>query len=183
MNLSDPEGVPSKVDRTRRTFIDYIDRTREHYLAQGFNNPYEWAYHEDVPFTPLVKPLAECRVGIITTAAPFQPDKGDQGPYAPYNNDAKFSDVYTLPFDPVPDLRMSHIGYDRANTVPDDLNAFFPLAQARSAVGQGRIAGIPRRFHGVPTLRSQRHTIDIDAPEILRLCREDAVDAAILPAI
>ena len=183
MTVNDPRSVRSNVDRTRRTFIDYIDRTREHYLAEGFNNPYQWAYYDDVPFTPLAKPLAESRIGLITTAAPFQPDKGDQGPHAPYNNDAKFHDVYTLPCDPPPDLRMSHIGYDRNHTVPEDLDAYFPLAQLQAAVAEGRIAGIPPRFYGVPTLRSQRHTIDIDAPEVLRLCREDGVDAAILAAI
>ena len=38
------------------------------------------------------------------------------------------------------------------------------------------------RFHGAPTNRSQRTTLDVDAPEILARCRADAVDAAILVA-
>ena len=32
------------------------------------------------PFQPLKKPLAKSRVTIITTAAPYDPAKGDQGP-------------------------------------------------------------------------------------------------------
>ena len=32
----------------------------------------------------------EARIAIVTTAAPFQPDKGDQGPGAPYNGKSKF---------------------------------------------------------------------------------------------
>src|SRR5438094_1744217 len=120
-NPLEPPGVNPFVDRTHRTYIDYIERTRWHYLAEGFNNPYSWAHYEHVPFTRPAKPLGESRVAVITTAAPYQPDRGDQGPYAPYNNDAKFRNVYTLPIAPPPDLRISHIGYDRANTVPEDI--------------------------------------------------------------
>ena len=65
--------------------INYIARTRRYYQVLGYGAPYEWAQFDDVPFTPLAKPLAETRVTLITTAAPFQPDKGDQGPGAPYN--------------------------------------------------------------------------------------------------
>ena len=183
VNPNGSEQTVSDVDRTRRTFVDYIERTRAHYLAEGFNNPYQWAYFDAVPFTPLVKPVAECRVALVTTAAEYQPDKGDQGPRAPYNNDAKFGDVYHRPLEPPPDLRISHIGYDRTNTVPEDIDAYFPLAQMKTFVEHGRIGSLPPRFYAVPTLRSQRHTNEIDAPEVLRWCREDGVDAAVLVAV
>ena len=39
--------------------VRYIDRTRDYYLGQGYDKPYEWAHHTDVPFTPLTKPLSE----------------------------------------------------------------------------------------------------------------------------
>jgi len=183
MNPNGPEHATSQVDRTHRTYIDYIERTRAHYLSQGFDNPYAWAFFDAVPFTPFERRAGESRIALITTAAEFQPDKGDQGPHAPYNNGAKFKDVYERPLEPPPDLRISHIGYDRANTVPEDINAYFPLAQMKDFVKQGRIGALPPRFYAVPTLRSQRHTIEIDAPRILEWCREDTVDAAILPAV
>ncbi len=173
----------TSVDLSHKLTIDYIERTRAHYLAEGFNNPYVWAHFDEVPFTRPQKPLAQSRVALISTAARYQPDKGDQGPHAPYNKGAKFHAVYTDAFDPPPDLRISHIGYDRANTVPEDLNAYFPLRQLRECVAEGRIAGIPERFYGVPTLRSQRSTIERDAPEVLQLCREDGVDVAVLTAV
>ena len=173
----------SNVDRTHRTFVDYIERTRAHYLSEGFGNPYQWAFFDDVPFTPLTRPVAECRVGLITTAAEYDPTKGDQGPHAPYNDDAKFDRVYVRPIDPAPDLRISHIGYDRANTVPDDLDAYFPLTRLKEFAREGRIGSLAPRFYAAPTLRSQRATIERDAPEILRLCREDGVDVALIPAV
>jgi D-proline reductase (dithiol) PrdB len=183
VNPNGPEHTISNVDRSHRTFVDYIERTRAHYLIEGFNNPYRWSYFDDVPFTPMAKPAREARIALITTAAPYQPDKGDQGPHAPYNNDAKFQDVYTMPVEPPPDLRISHIGYDRANTVPEDINAYFPLAQMKEFVRQGKIGAIPPRFYAVPTLRSQRKTIEVDAPAIVEWAREDGVDAALIVGV
>ncbi len=65
--------------------LAYIERIRNYYQILGYGVPYEWACYNDIPFEPLRKPLGEARIGIVTTAAPFQPDKGDQGPGAPYN--------------------------------------------------------------------------------------------------
>lgn len=159
--------------------IQYIQRTREYYRALGFA-PYRWAHFVDAPFTPLRTPLARARVGLITTAAPFQPEAGDQGPRAPYNASAKFYQVYSGSVEEKPDLRISHVGYDRVNTVPEDINAYFPMARLREAVAAGRIGSLAPRFHGAPTNRSHRVTIETDAPELLRRCREDAVDAVVL---
>jgi len=75
--------------------IPYMKRIRDYYLALGYGEPYRWAHYAEVPFQPLERPLAECRVALITTAAPYQPGKGDQGPGAPYNAAAKFYAVYS----------------------------------------------------------------------------------------
>ena len=57
-----------KQRRAYRSFVSYIDRSREYYAAHGYAQPYTWAYHDDAPFTPLKKPLSQCRVGMVTTA-------------------------------------------------------------------------------------------------------------------
>jgi hypothetical protein len=62
--------------------IPYMQRIREYYLALGYAAPYRWGHFAEVPFQPLTKSLARCRVALITTAAPYQPGKGDQGPGA-----------------------------------------------------------------------------------------------------
>ena len=160
--------------------IRYIEKTREYYLALGYGNPYRWAHYLAVPFTPLARPLAQSRLALITTAAPYQPDKGDQGPGAKYNASAKFYKVYSDSTDSVPDLRISHVGYDRTNYKADDPNTWLPLRQLQQAVKTGRIGALTTRFHGAPTNRSQRATLETDAPEILSRCREDAADVALL---
>jgi hypothetical protein len=162
--------------------IPYMQRTRDYYLALGYNNPYRWAHFVEVPFTPLVRPLAASRLALITTAAPYQPQAGDQGPGAAYNAAAKFYRVYSAPVDPVPDLRISHLGYDRVHTTAEDMNTYVPLARLQEAVSTGQIGALTPRFHGVPTNRSQRVTMETDCPEVLHRCQEDRADAAILVA-
>jgi D-proline reductase (dithiol) PrdB len=159
--------------------IRYIDRTHAWYDALGYGNPYRYAQYRDVPFKSLTKPLAESRVVLLTTAAPFQPDKGDQTVSAPYNAAAKFFKLYSGDTALEHDLRIAHVGIHRSQLI-DDQNCWFPLAALRRAAQAGRIGGLARRFHGIPTNRSQRHTIDTDCPELLRRCREDQADVAVL---
>jgi hypothetical protein len=157
-----------------------MGRTRDYYAALGYGEPYRWAHYSDVPFVALAKPLSQCRVALITTAAPFRPDLGDQGPGAPYNAAAKFYSVYSGVVEKDHDLRISHVAIDRKHTTGEDMGSYFPLVQLRRAARQGRIGGLAARFHGSPTNRSQRHTLAVDCPELVRRCREDGADAAVL---
>ena len=109
----------------------------------------------------------------------YQPDKGDQGPGAAYNAGAKFYTVYSGDSAADHDTRISHIGYDRKHTTAKDSNTWFPLPLMREFASQGRFK-LAKRFHGAPTNRSQRVTLETDAPEILARCRQDQVDAALL---
>jgi len=160
--------------------IRYIDRSRAYYLSLGFGNPYRWAHFDDVPFTPLAKPLSATRVGLVSTAAPLNPGAGDQGPWAAYNASAKFTEVYTLPIEPEPDVRISHLGYDRKHTSAEDHNSYFPLARLKEAAAAGRIGALNERFIGVPTLRSQRITMEQHATAVLDTCRTDGIEAAVI---
>jgi hypothetical protein len=160
--------------------IRYIERTHRWYAALGYA-PYRYAQFAEVPFAPLGKPLAQATVALVTTAAPYRPDRGDQRAGAPYNAAAKFFEVYSGDTARDHDLRVSHVAVDRAHIV-DDPNCWFPLPALRRAAGRGRIGRLAARFHGVPTSRSQRRTIEVDAPEVVRRCREDAADTAVLVA-
>jgi len=160
--------------------IPYMQRTRDYYLTLGYGNPYRWAHYAEAPFAPLIKPLAECRIGLVTTAAPYQPGKGDQGPGAAYNGGAKFYQVYSGDTAADHDLRISHIGYDRIHTTAEDSGTWFPMPALRRLAASGRIGAVAPRFHGAPTNRSHRTTLDQDAPELLARVREDRADAVIL---
>jgi D-proline reductase (dithiol) PrdB len=160
--------------------IPYIQRIRDYYVALGFGAPYEWAHYSNVPFQPLKKRLAEARLTIVTTAAPYQSDKGDQGPGAPYNAAAKFYTVYSGDTAKDHDLRISHVGIDRKHTTAEDFGSYFALPALREAAKRRRIGSVAARFHGLPTNRSHRVTLEVDCPEIVARCKADGVDAVIL---
>ena len=166
--------------------IPYMQRTRAYYLALGYDNPYRWAHHRDVPFAPLGKPLAGAAVALVTTAAPYRPELGDQGPGAPYNGAAKFFEVYSAPVpaagEEEPNVRISHLSYDRDHTTAEDPRTWFPLAALRQAAAEGRVGAVAPRFHGLPTNRSQPTTLEQDCPALLRRLHEDEADAAVLAA-
>ena len=159
--------------------LPYIERTRLWYETLGYGNPYRYAHFDDVPFTPLPRPLSACRVALLTSAAPYQPDKGPQDARAPYNASAKFYQVYAGRTDQDHDLRVSHVMVDRAH-LTDDSNTWFPLPALRRAVDRGDIGSLTPHFLGVPTNRSQRHTLEVDAPDVLRRCQAEGADVAIL---
>jgi len=160
--------------------IRYMERTRSYYLGLGYDNPYIWAHYIEVPFAPLQKPLNQSVLGLITTAVPYDPDKGLQGPGAPYNATAKFYQPYQNSVTSDIDLRIAHVGIDRKNANMEDSDCWFPLATAKQAVQSGRVSALSPNFYGLPTNRSQRHTLEIDAPLILEMLRADKVDVAVL---
>jgi hypothetical protein len=162
--------------------IPYLQRIRSYYQALGYGAPYAWAQCAEVPFQPLRKPLAQCRVALVTTAAPYQPGQGDQGPGAPYNARAKFYSVYSGDSARDHDLRISHVAIDRQHTTAADPGTYFPLPALRACAAAGRIGSVAPRFHGAPTNRSQRATREVDGPEIVARCRADGVEAAVLVA-
>jgi D-proline reductase (dithiol) PrdB len=160
---------------THRTFVSYIDRTREFYRAQGYADAYAWARHTDAPFTPLPKPLAECRLGLVTTASPWREQKVVDGVLRGRKQ------VYSAPVGPPPErLFTDDLAWDRNATHTDDVPSFLPIPQLQAWVAEGRLGSLAARFHGVPTDYSQRRTQEQDAPEVLARLRADAADVALL---
>lgn len=185
--MLDPNPLPSTSVAIDLAFlaaddipIPYMKRLQEWKLAIGNSQEYIWAHFADVPFSRLTKPLQRCTVAVVTTAAPFQADKGDQGPGAPYNTAAKFFDVYSRSMCHDHDVRIAHVGIDRKHTSMEDSRCWFPVPTLRTLEMQGRIGRIASRFYGVPTRRDPQRTLDVDAVDVLARCRVDAVDAVIL---
>lgn len=163
--------------RPYRSFTSYIDRSREYYAAQGYSKPYAWAHHDDVPFAALRKPLAECRVGLVTTAS-RTPVEGAIGT-GPYKRE-----LYTAPADPSPTrLFTNDLFWDKEATHTDDIDSFVPINRLAESAATGRIESASPRFYGVPTDYSQGRTLERSAPQILEWCREDCLDAVLLTAL
>ena len=160
---------------THRSFVSYIDRTREFYAAQGYEQPYVGARHTDVPFAPLAKPLARSRVALITTASPWREDAPVDGVLRG-GKQVWSGQTHTPP----ERLYTDDLAWDKEATHTRDVESFLPIHRLQELAAQGRIGSLAPRFHGVPTDYSQRRTLEQDAPEILTRCREDQVDIALL---
>lgn len=164
-----------QVDPARRVFVSYIDKSREFYAAQGFENAYRWAYNREIPCAPLSKPLAECRIAIVTTSSAWEgQDAVDLADRPPKR-------AYAQSCEPVPQRMFTNdLSWDKEATHTEDIGSFLPIEQLRASAREGRIGSIAARFYGAPTEYSQRKTITTDAPDIVRFCREDGVDAVLL---
>jgi hypothetical protein len=159
--------------------VRYIDKTREYYRSEGYDTPYRWAHFDDIPFTRLAKPLAECRVGLITTSEMAVRDVP-----LPFDEDDPLRNPYSLPSDtPVGTLYSRKTAYDRYATTLDDVDAYLPLTRLRELADEHRIASLAPRFQTAFSQYSQRKTLGVDAPMILGWLREDHVDVAVLTAV
>ena len=165
--------------QTHRSFVSYIDRSREYYAAQGYPKAYAWPRHDDVPFAPLQKPLSECRVGLVTTAGKPQPEGRIDTLKL-----MSLREPYAEPIDPPPTrLFTDDLGWDKEATHTDDVDSFLPINRVAEYAARGRIGSVSPRFYGVPTDYSQHRTSQRYAPEILKWCLEDGVDAVLLSAL
>jgi|SRR5579884_1384404 len=147
--------------------VGYIERTRNYYRALGYERDYVWARFDQVPFAPLPKPLRDCRIALITTAAP--PD---------FDGSRKLWWGSTA--EPPVGLKTAHLAWDKESTDTEDRESFLPIGAVAALATEGVIAGVTARFCGVPTTYSQRQTTEQDAPRVLSILREDSADAAVL---
>ncbi len=163
-------------------YVRYIDKTREYYLSEGYDNPYRWAHNEEIPVAPMKKPLSECRVGLVSTSdVALRPEHGGE---ERSKDDEAVGNVYSLPSDVQADLLYSRQeSYDKYATHLDDVNSYFPITRLHELAAEGKIASVAPRVHGVYTAYSQRKTSEIDSPEILRRCIEDEVDVVLLTPV
>ena len=163
--------------RAHRSFTSYIDRSREYYAAQGYTKPYMWPHYDDVPFTPLRKPLIECRVGLVTTAGRPKPPGAVAAMFFP-------RELYVEPANPPPQrLFTDDLFWDKKETHTEDVDSFMPVNRLGEYVTSKRIDSASPRFYGVPTDYSQSGTLERSCPQILEWCREDGLDAVLLSAL
>lgn len=152
---------------SHRRYVSYIDKSREYYAASGYERPYHWPRHAEVPFARLDKPLAQCRIGVVTTA--------DQAPGAA----PRSTKLFAAPNAEGRGL-FTEKSWDREATHTDDPETYLPLARLAEHVAAGHVGSLNHRFYGVPTDYSQRLTTEQDAPQVEAWMREDGVDIALL---
>ena len=163
------------------THVRYMARIRDYYIAQGYEKPYRWANFEDVPFTPLKKPLSESKITLFSTSdVSVKRPEGEELP----PEETTVGDVYSVGWDtPLDRLYSRQESFDRYATNLDDLNSYLPLTRLQEYVESGRIGAITDQFHNVNRGYSQKLMLQTAAPAALEVCQQDEVDVAILTPV
>ncbi len=163
--MTDTRAVPFGFAPPFDAPIPYLQRIRDYYQALGYGSPYEWAHYVEVPFQSLRKPLAECTVALITTAAPYQPDKGDQGPGAPYNAAAKFYRVYSMASAAEPDFPLGNAAGRPNDRESQDYTLKLALALLQSAPAARTTVQSPLRWSDDPDWKLDYCNVERLTPE------------------
>lgn len=154
--------------------VDYIPRTRELYSTF---EPYRWVMNVEVPWTPLKKPLEECKVALISSAGVYHKD---QKPFHA-KDDTSIREIPKRVA--VEDLRISHFGY-QTDDAKKDPNCVFPLERLRELEKEGfirELADIAYTFTGA--IYSERRVREELARPISQLLLDGDVDLLyIVPA-
>jgi hypothetical protein len=154
--------------------VDYIPRIRENYEKLGYK-PYGWVVNEGTPpWTPLAKPLSECRLGLAASGGVYV-----TGQVAFHHKDD--TSTRQIPTDvDTRDLRSTHFAYDLADARKDP-NTVFPIDPLRRLVRERFLGSLASRFHTfMGGIYSSRRVSEKLAPELTALFQEDKVDAVLL---
>jgi D-proline reductase (dithiol) PrdB len=140
---------------------------------------YPWRRVDPVPWSPLPKPLAACRLALVSSAAfvaPGQPAFDD----SVRGGDPSFREI---PADvDVATLRETHRSevFDHSGLARDP-NLGFPLERLRELVRAGRIGSLaPRHLSFMGSILAPGRLVKRTAPEAVRRLVADGVEAALL---
>jgi len=151
--------------------------------------PRRWSY-DDRPFAPLPRPLAECRLGLLTSSGHFaagddpQPlgvaDMTQEEAVARIGEFMASAPVLSeIPVHlPRSELRVRHAGYDIRSTLADP-NVAFPIDLLAEAEAEGRIgelAGTAWSFVGATAQGRLRSVV----PDWIERLRAERVDGMLL---
>jgi len=154
--------------------VPYIERTREKYDALGYEE-YRWLESEQrPPWTRLSKPLAESRLGLISTG----------GVYVSGQTAFTYKDDTThraIPTDvDTSRLRATHFAYDLTDA-RTDINCVFPIDTLRHLAADGVVGELAATFYtcmgGIYTRRRVREEL---VTALVERCAADEVDVVLL---
>jgi D-proline reductase (dithiol) PrdB len=148
-------------------------------LAARWAKRQQFVEGREIPWTPVRKPVAHSRIGLVTTAGvhlksqePFDMDDPDGDPT-----------FRVIPVDaPRTDLTITHKYYDHS-PADRDINVVLPLDRMREFVAEKRIGEVAPLVYGFMGHIHGHHLttlLDASAPEVARRLKSDGADAVVL---
>jgi D-proline reductase (dithiol) PrdB len=148
-------------------------------LGKRFTEAFSLLEMEDVPWTPARKPLAECRVALVTTAGVHHKGEVPFDMVDP-NGDPTFRVIDVSR--PIGDLVITHDYYDHSDA-DKDINIVFPIQRFRELESDGLIGEVTKTHYGFMGHIVGSHIqtlINQSAPHVARRLKNDAVDIVFL---
>lgn len=198
--LSDADAAQFFQDLLYRlgdTFDDGdLGRLLDHVFAwqrRAYAGPSRWTY-ADGPFTPLRKPLAACRVTLLTSSGHFV-EGDDPEPFGVKNMSqdeamARIDDflkvepvLSVIPAaTPAEKLRVRHGGYD-IRSAQADPNVAFPLERLRELAQEGRIGELAANAYSFVGACAQTLLLKHAGPKWVEQLQAQEIDAAVLAPV
>ena len=151
--------------------VAYIEQVRRMFPNDP---PYQWTVNATSPWTPMTKPVRECRIALISSGGVYH---RAQQPFESVKNDLTFREIpKEAEFS---DLRISH--YSKNATNVKDLNTIFPLERLRELEAQGTIGELASpAFTFMGRIFTRTKLQKEMAPHLVKRLREMSVGAAFL---
>lgn len=144
-----------------------------------FLRTYSWRRIDPVPWAPVSKPLAESRVGLVSSAGFVLPGQ------TPFDEEIRGGDpsFREIPSGSDPSRLIEYHKSDAFDHrgILDDPNLAFPLDRMHELQERGRIGSVaPRHLSCMGSITAPGRLIRDTAPEAARVFVEDEVDLALL---
>jgi len=156
--------------------IAYASRLNDFYRSQGFP-PYRWTINDTAPLTLPTKPLAECRVAMLTSGGVSRKDAAPFNPQA--RNDLRLDSIEqdtSSHFFAINDDYYNHGDADR------DINCIFPIDRLRELAADRVIGSVaPHHYSGfMGRIYVRTAVVSEAAPALVQKLRDESVDLFLL---
>jgi D-proline reductase (dithiol) PrdB len=147
-----------------------------------FLKTYQWRRIDPVPWTPLRKPLSQCRLALVCSAGFVLPDQ------PPFDESFRGGDPSFREIPAEADVRKL-VDTHRSETfdhsgLQTDPNVAFPLDRVRELAAAGRIGSVNHRHLScMGSITAPGRLIKETAPLAVRKLVEDGVDVALLTPV
>lgn len=171
-SIRDVRGQPTNCDECKPWMGDIAANAAK----KGIIKPYGWYAPSEPPaFVRLAKPLAQCRVGLISTSGCYI--AGDRAYFGKEDASSR-----TIPSDtPLSQLRFSHVTENYLTDGRRDPSCLYPLETLRRLVADGIIGSLPDDvFSCMGANYSARTVLGNLAPSVAEKFAEQKVDAVLV---
>lgn len=158
--------------------MDFIEIEKE-FVRRKVLPDFDWTrFDQPTRPVPLKKPVAQCRVALVTTSGAYLRDSQPRFATKSPTGDDSFRIIPNET--PIEEIALAHPGYDTRRAI-QDLDCVFPLALLNRFARQGTIgSAAPRHFSFMGFIPHPERLLTEIAPQVGDELQRDRVDLVLL---